>query len=164
MSLRLRPMTEADLAAVVGLELQVCAFPWSEGNFRDSLRSGYCAVCLVDEAEPPEVLRGFMVVMDGVAESHLLDIAVAPGFQGQGLARFMLDALVRRSRGLGAEQVWLEVRPSNARACALYERYGFESVGLRKGYYPAATGREDARVMRLTLLLPDPAGHAEALP
>ncbi len=157
MSLRLRPMTEADLAAVATLASQASAFPWSEGNFRDSLRSGYFAVCLVDEEHEdgtPEALRGFMVVMDGVAETHLLDIAVAPGHQGQGLARLMLDALVSRSIGQGAEQVWLEVRPSNTRACALYELYGFETVGLRKGYYPAAAGREDARVMRLALPAP----------
>jgi ribosomal-protein-alanine N-acetyltransferase len=150
MSLCLRPMVEADLAAVMRLELRAYPFPWSEGNFRDSLACGYYAVCLVDEAEP-QALLGYLVAMDGVAEAHLLNIAIDPARQRQGLARTLLDALVARSVAVGAEQIWLEVRVSNLPACALYERYGFESVGLRRGYYPAAGGREDARVMRLGL-------------
>jgi [ribosomal protein S18]-alanine N-acetyltransferase len=150
MSLCLRPMVEADLAAVMRLELRAYPFPWSEGNFRDSLSSGYHAVCLVDEAEP-QALLGYLVAMDGVAEAHLLNIAIDPARQRQGLARTLLDALVARSVAVGAEQLWLEVRVSNLSACTLYERYGFESVGLRRGYYPAAGGREDARVMRLAL-------------
>jgi ribosomal-protein-alanine N-acetyltransferase len=82
----------------------------------------------------------------------LLNVAVAQEWQGQGLGRFLLNQSVACSRGLGMESMLLEVRPSNTRALELYERYGFEQIGRRKGYYPAGSQqREDAIVMRYTL-------------
>jgi len=90
--------------------------------------------------------------MKGVDEVHLLNITVAPAFHGQGWAPLMLEALAGWSRGQNAQWLWLEVRASNARALAVYERNGFRRVGMRKGYYPAHDGRrEDAVVMSLRL-------------
>ncbi|MCY1373037.1 ribosomal-protein-alanine acetyltransferase [compost metagenome] len=108
------------------------------------------------------VLLGYLVAMPGVDEVHLLNITVAPAHQRQGWARFMLDALALWSRSQGAQWLWLEVRASNAPARALYEGYGFQQVGMRRGYYPASHfQREDAVVMSLNLVaLADGGGAA----
>ena len=144
---RLRAMTVADLAAVAALEASAYAFPWSHGNFIDSLGAGYPSQVLLG---PDGGLLGYFVAMQGVDELHLLNLTVAPAEQGRGHARFMLDALIVLSRRLGARQLWLEVRHGNERARGLYLRYGFRHVGVRRGYYPAALGlREDAAVMSL---------------
>jgi ribosomal-protein-alanine N-acetyltransferase len=157
----LSPLTVAHLDAVAAMEKAAYPFPWTRGNFIDSLAAGYEArVLLGDRAELPEAtdtmaaasLLGYWVAMQGVDEMHLLNITVAPKHQGRGHARFMLDALVNLARERGDEQLWLEVRPSNERARALYLRYGFDEVGKRRGYYPAGLGRrEDAVVMSFDL-------------
>lgn len=143
------PMTVADLDAVLAIENAAYEFPWTRGNFIDSLAAGYHARMLCDGRGG---VRAYWVAMPGVQEMHLLNLTVAPAWQHQGLGRAMLDALVASSREAGAEYLWLEVRESNQRARAVYERYGFAAVGWRRGYYPAAAGtREDACVMRLAL-------------
>ena len=160
--LAFEPMTEADLDLVCEVEKLAYAHPWSRRHFADSLASGYPAVLLLGEARPGEVvhppradgrvLLGYLVAMPGVDEVHLLNITVAPSQQRQGWASFMLDALGLWSRGQGAQWLWLEVRASNAPARSLYTRYGFQQVGVRKGYYPAGgLQREDALVMSLSL-------------
>jgi ribosomal-protein-alanine N-acetyltransferase len=156
------PMTAADLDAVQAVEAAAYPHPWSRKHFADSLAAGYAAVLLLGEAAPGElvhpprtdgrVLLGYLIAMGGVDEAHLLNITVAPAHQRQGWARCLLDALVLWSRGQRAQWLWLEVRQSNQRARRVYERYGFQQVGLRRAYYPAApTGREDAVVMSLQL-------------
>ena len=148
---RLQSMTGDGLPAVARVERSAYAHPWSEGNFADSLRAGYQAQQLVADT-PDMALLGYFVAMKGLDEVHLLNITVAPAYQGQGWARLMLDALVLWSRGQGAQWLWLEVRASNARARAIYERYGFKQVGVRRNYYPLAPfNREDAVVMSLAL-------------
>jgi len=142
------PMTIAQLDAVVTIETAAYAFPWSRGNFIDSLAAGYPARVLRDARRQA---LGYFIAMEGVDEMHLLNITVAPADQGRGHGRRMLDALVDLCRTRGARQLWLEVRESNARARALYLRYGFKHVGVRRGYYPAHGGREDAAVMSLDL-------------
>lgn len=157
------PMTDADLDAVHEVEKLAYTHPWSRRHFADSLASGYPAVLLLGEALPGEtphprrtdgrVLLGYLVAMPGVDEVHLLNITVAPPQQRQGWARFMLDALALWSRGQRAQWLWLEVRASNAPARSLYQRYGFQQVGLRRAYYPAGQlQREDAVVMSLNLV------------
>ncbi|MBI2769341.1 MAG: ribosomal protein S18-alanine N-acetyltransferase [Burkholderiales bacterium] len=142
------PLTEARLDEVVAIERSAYGHPWTHGNFLDSLRSGYQAQLLVADS----VVLGYFVAMKGVDEVHLLNITVAPPWQGQGWGRVMLDALAVWSRGQGAEWLWLEVRVSNSRAQEIYERHGYRRVGERKGYYPADQGqREDAAVMSLKL-------------
>lgn len=147
---RLEPMTMADLDEVMRIEQAAYAFPWSRGNVVDSLAAGHLALLL--RAEHGELL-GYVIAMPGFEEVHLLNLTVAPPWQRRGLALHLLEALVQRSRDLRARQIWLEVRPSNERALALYRRYGFVVAGLRRGYYPAAgAAREDAQVMRLVLV------------
>lgn len=145
---RLVAMTTEWLERVLAVEQQAYEFPWSRGNFVDSLAAGYIAQMLLGEHE---ALLGYFVAMHGVDEVHLLNITVAPAHQRQGHARLMLDALVGRCLEKSASQVWLEVRSSNERAKAVYRDHGFRSVGVRRGYYPAASGREDATVMSLDL-------------
>lgn len=147
-----RPMREDDLDLVLDVEARAYSFPWSRGNFRDSLHSGYMADLLVDESRE-EALVGYFVAMPGVEEVHLLNLTVAPSRQRQGHARTLLDRLQARAIAMQAQTLWLEVRASNQRALHLYEKRGFSRVGLRRGYYPAAASqREDAVVMRLPLV------------
>jgi ribosomal-protein-alanine N-acetyltransferase len=142
------PMVADDLDEVYALELSVFPHPWSRGNFSDSLASGYQAWVLREHGE----LAGYFLLMAGVGEAHLLNVSVAASRQGQGLGRYLLDKIAACARGLGAESVLLEVRPSNLRALGIYQRYGFAEIGRRKAYYPAHNGqREDAIVMRYTL-------------
>jgi [ribosomal protein S18]-alanine N-acetyltransferase len=144
---RLRPLGAGDLDAVLAIEARAYDFPWTRGNFVDSLHAGYLGRLLYSEHGE---LLGYFIAMAGVDEMHLLNITVAPEAQGQGHARWMLDALVSHCRSHAAPMLWLEVRRSNARAHALYGRYGFQEIGVRRAYYPAAQGRrEDALVMSL---------------
>jgi ribosomal-protein-alanine N-acetyltransferase len=152
LEVRLEVMTESWLAAVCRVEQSAYPHPWTRGNFNDSLRAGYQAQLLIGGVGPDTQLLGYFVAMQGVDEVHLLNITVTPAWQRQGWARLMLDALVLWSRGQGAHWVWLEVRVSNTRARAVYERYGFRQVGSRRQYYPAdKAGREDAVVMSMAL-------------
>jgi ribosomal-protein-alanine N-acetyltransferase len=142
------PMTEGRLDEVLRIERASYDHPWTQGNFADSLRSGYQAQLL---CAPGRVL-GYFVAMKGVDEVHLLNITVAPDDRGQGWGRLMLDALALWSRAQGAQWLWLEVRVGNARAQAIYESHGFRRVGERRNYYPASGAhREDAIVMSLKL-------------
>ena len=142
------PMSEDLLDAVGAIEQQAYVHPWTRGNFLDSMRSGYQAQVLLAGTD----ILGYFVAMKGVDEVHLLNLTVAPGFQGQGWGRVMLEALALWSRSQGAQWLWLEVRVSNGRAQQIYESHGYRRVGERKGYYPDAGGRrEDAVVMSLKL-------------
>ncbi len=147
--LNYEPMQEADLAEVLDLEQTVYPHPWSMANFVDSLASGYQAWVLRDTDGQ---LLGYFLLMAIVDEAHLLNVAVSAERQRQGLGRFLLNQAVACARGLGMESVLLEVRPSNERALEIYQRYGFQTIGRRKGYYPTANQqREDAIVMRFGL-------------
>jgi ribosomal-protein-alanine N-acetyltransferase len=142
-------MTAAHIDAVSMMENSVYPFPWTRGNFIDSLVSEYPAQVLVDESDGQRVI-GYFVAMDGVEEMHLLNITVAPQAEHRGHGRGMLDVVVSLCRERRATRLWLEVRQSNLRARALYRRYGFVETGVRRGYYPAPEGRrEDACVMTL---------------
>lgn len=154
--LRRELLTVADLGAVLVIENAAYEFPWTRGNFIDALAAGNHVQGLRDAAG---TLCAYCVAMAGVQEMHLLNLTVAPSYQHRGLARLMLDALVAASGAADARWLWLEVRESNQRAQAVYRRYGFETIGLRRGYYPAAGGqREDAIVMRLACPTAAPKG------
>lgn len=142
-----RALTEGDIGAWVDQERQACSHPlhaWTPENYRSSLRAGYWSRVLCEGDRVVAVC----VAMDGVDETHLLNIAVALDWQGRGLAQVLLQALYERCQQQRAQALWLEVRPSNTRARSLYEREGFVDIGVRKHYYPAESGREDALVMR----------------
>ncbi len=143
-----RPMTVRDLDAVVAVEARSYSHPWSRGNFTDSLAAGYLAEVLEDGDGR---LVGYFIAMTGVDELHLLNITVAPDFQGRGHGQALMAVLQRHALQQGLATLWLEVREGNHGARALYRRLGFAEVGLRRGYYPAAVRREDAVVMSLAL-------------
>jgi ribosomal-protein-alanine N-acetyltransferase len=142
------PMTAVDLDDVARVEAKIYPFPWTHGNFADSLRSGYSCWVLRDRVGH---LQAYAVVMLALDEAHLLNLSVARESQGTGLGWRTLEWVAQVARGHGARTMLLEVRPSNPAAVRLYERYGFGHIGVRRGYYPAADGREDAIVMRVSL-------------
>jgi len=142
-SVRVRPMTEADLAGVMEIERAAYEFPWTEGIFRDCLRVGYCCWVMEEGGE----LRGYGVMSVGAGEAHILNLCIAPEAQRRGLGRRLLRHLIGLARYHGARTVMLEVRMSNSRALRLYRGMGFREIGLRRDYYPAAQGREDALVL-----------------
>jgi ribosomal-protein-alanine N-acetyltransferase len=142
--MRLRPMTDADVAAVVAIERSVYPFPWTEGIFADCLRVGYhCTVLEIDY-----VLVGYGIVASGAGEAHLLNVCVREEFRNRGCGRTLLNGLIGQATSAGAGVIFLEVRPANTTAIRLYEAMGFRQSGFRPGYYQAAVGREDALVMR----------------
>lgn len=145
---RFEAMTDSHLDAVTTLEQQAHPHPWQKSHFADCLASAYQTQLLMAD----DTLLGYFVAMKGVDEVHLLNLTVAPTHQRQGWARLMLDALTLWSRGQGAQWLWLEARHSNTRAVHIYKAHGFRTVGVRRQYYPAASGtREDAVVMSLPL-------------
>jgi ribosomal-protein-alanine N-acetyltransferase len=144
---RFRPMQFEDLDRIMEIEPKIYSHPWSRGNFADSLHAGYS--CWVYESEG-EVI-GYAVMMSVLDEAHLLNISIAGERQGQGLGRALLNHLIDTARRYGATMMFLEVRPSNKNAIALYESIGFNEFSIRKGYYPAHNGREDAILMGLAL-------------
>ncbi len=147
-AVRFEAMTDSHLDAVTALELQAHAHPWQKSHFADCLASAYQTQLLM----AGDTLLGYFVAMKGVDEVHLLNLTVAPAHQRQGWARLMLDALALWSSGQGAQWLWLEARQSNTRAIHIYKAHGFRAVGVRRQYYPAASGtREDAVVMSLPL-------------
>lgn len=145
---RLHPMHEDHLLRVMEIEQRAYEFPWTAGIFTDCLRSGYSA--WVVENPFLEVL-GYGVMSMGAGEAHILNLCVAPEYQGQGLGRFVLEHFVNVARGAGAGLLLLEVRVSNAAAIGLYRGSGFKELGQRRDYYPARNGREDAIVLGLNL-------------
>ena len=144
---RVRPMLGSDLEAVLAIEQRTYAFPWSEGIFRDCVRVGYtCRVLEIDF-----VLAGYGVLSIGAGEAHLLNLCVREEFRARGLGRRLLEELLDSAREQGARVCFLEVRPANTGAIRLYQVMGFQQIGVRRGYYQADSGREDALVMRLGL-------------
>jgi len=146
----LRVMTVGQLDAVLAIEVQAYAFPWTRGNFIDSIAAGYLARVLVgDDGE----LIGYFVAMPGFEEMHLLNVTVAAHHEGRGHARRLLAELYALSSSFAATAIWLEVRESNTRARGLYLREGFAEAGRRRDYYPAPAGqREDAILMTRPLV------------
>jgi ribosomal-protein-alanine N-acetyltransferase len=141
---QLAPMREADLAEVLAIESAIYTHPWSRGNFADSLRAGYQCWTWRDAASG--ALVGYFVLLVAAGEAHLLNLSVAAAHQRQGHGSLLLGEVMHLSRLHGAHGVFLEVRPTNPGAQALYERFGFRKVAVRPGYYPAHGGREDALV------------------
>ena len=146
---QLRRMREADIDAVMDIELRAYPFPWTPGNFRDCLHAGYAMWVLEDEVG----LVGYAAASVQAGEAHLLNICIDPTLQSRGQGRRLLRAMRRIAMGQGAERMFLEVRPSNPRAITLYHEEGFNEIGRRPRYYPDHDGRrEDAIVMAMELL------------
>lgn len=143
----IRRMRDADIPAVLLVEKDSYEFPWSAGNFIDSIHAGYSAWVYEVGGE----IIGHTVLMTVLDEAHLLNITIAPAWRRQGLGRVLLKHAMDTARSQQVRALFLEVRPSNRPAIELYEKNGFEAFALRKGYYPAQAGREDALVMRIVL-------------
>lgn len=143
----MRPMQLRDVETVAAIERSTYEFPWTRGNFRDSLYAGYS--CWVMEAGTAIV--GYGVMMITLDEAHLLNLTVAPACQRRGWGTTMLQAFIDNARECRSRCLLLEVRPSNDGGRAMYTRFGFRRIAVRRGYYPAARGREDAIVMGLPL-------------
>ncbi|QWE17564.1 ribosomal protein S18-alanine N-acetyltransferase [Polynucleobacter sp. AP-Nino-20-G2] len=158
------PMAVADLDAVLAIESISHIHPWTRGNFSDSLEAGHWAYCVrpqIDDAVhgsflDPQILWAYCVLYPAVDELHLLNITVSPKLRRLGIGEKMMHAI----EGVAAQQsmprILLEVRPTNTSALKLYERLGYQQIGMRKNYYPAdsATGmREDALVMAKSIKL-----------
>lgn len=140
---RIRAMQETDLDEVMAIEIRAYEFPWTQGIFRDCLRGGYS--CWVLQRGPRTI--GYGVLSNQAGEAHILNVCIAPEAQGRGHGRHLLKRLIDIARYHHAERVFLEVRPSNPHAIALYDAMGFNEIGRRPRYYPAKDGREDAIVM-----------------
>jgi [ribosomal protein S18]-alanine N-acetyltransferase len=144
----LRAMREQDIDAVMAIEQRAYPFPWTHGIFSDCLRGGYQMWVALRE----EAIIGYGVLSIAAHEGHILNICIDPEAQSLGYGRKLLRLLVRSARAHRAERIFLEVRPSNPRAIALYADEGFNEIGRRPRYYPAHHGREDAIVMAMELL------------
>jgi len=144
---RLAVMGDADLDEVMAIESTIYTHPWTRGNFVDSLRAGYDCRTWRQERE----LVGYFILMAAAGEAHLLNLSIAARHQRSGHGRALLREAADLARRRGARSMFLEVRPSNLAAQALYRRFGFRKVAVRRNYYPARTGREDALVLALPL-------------
>ena len=143
----IRSMRSSDIAEVVTIERASYQFPWSEGIFRDCLRVGYvCRVITVSRQ-----VMAYGVMSFGAGEAHILNLCVGEAHRCRGVGRRLLSSLIERATAAGMGDAFLEVRPSNTAAIRLYLALGFEQVGMRRGYYQAVNGREDAAVLRRAL-------------
>ena len=145
----LRKMTVADAAAAHAIDAAVAIGPWSEKLFSECVAVGYeCWVCIEDKQ-----VVGFGILSMAANEAHVLNIAIHPDKQRQGLGQKMLQHLLNIAKMNGAEEVFLEVRPSNEAALELYKKFNFVEIGIRKGYYAAGDGSSEAEDA-LTMALP----------
>jgi len=146
-ALDIRPMQHDDLSQVIEIERQGYPHPWTEMIFGDCLQAGYsCWVC-----GRRGVIEAYGILSVAVGESHLLNICVRPESRQRGIGRKLLRHLVSVARRHEAEVIFLEVRPSNTTARALYEDEGFNELGNRRDYYPAGNSREDALILARVL-------------
>ena len=146
-NLSLRPMQIDDLDMIMQIEPTIYTHPWTRGNFSDSLNSGYSAWVLESEGK----MIGYALMMIVMDEAHLLNLSIAKPQQKQGLGRYLLEHMLKIAKKHKATNMFLEVRSSNISAITLYENTGFCEMAVRRGYYPATHGREDAVLMGLAL-------------
>ncbi len=143
----IRDMEHGDVRSVAAVETDSYDFPWSEGIFRDCLRAGYyCCVAEIDH-----IIIGHGIMSTGAGEAHVLNLCVAADYRCRGIGSLLLEHLLEFAGSMGVGDVFLEVRPSNTVAIRLYQSRGFGQIGVRRGYYQAVDGREDAVVLRKVL-------------
>ncbi|WP_286162437.1 ribosomal protein S18-alanine N-acetyltransferase [Methylobacillus flagellatus] len=145
--LSVRRMQASDLADVVRIEAMVHDYPWTRGNFADSMQAGHDCWTYTEQYN----IVGYAVLMMVLDEAHLLNISIAKEYQAAGRGYALLQHLMQLAKQAGAANMFLEVRQSNLPAIRLYERTGFNEMGIRRNYYPARTGREDAILMGMAL-------------
>lgn len=145
---RIRGMGHDDLPMVSDIERRSYEFPWSHGVFRDCLLAGY--YCMVLERDSRVVGYGILSIAAG--EAHILNLCVDANYRSLGYGEQILDAILVQARSAKVREIFLEVRPSNVRALALYRKKGFHKVARRPAYYQATGGREDAAVLAKKLM------------
>lgn len=143
----IRTMHPTDLDRIILIEREIFLFPWSPGNFSDSIKAGY--LCQV--MEQADTIVGYGIMMMSPDEAHILTLGIAANWQKKGFGKKLLQHLILNARSMNAKSILLDVRESNRGAAQLYQQMGFQQIATRKGYYPAMCGREDARVMQLML-------------
>jgi len=148
---QMRVMRIDDVEAVAAIETVAYEFPWTPGIFRDCLRAGYECWVLEQSGE----IIGYGILSVAAGEAHLLNACVAPAQQGHGHGRHLVKRMIELARWHRVQRIFLEVRPSNRAAVALYPTLGFNEIAMRPNYYPAKNGREDAIVMAMELLPPE---------
>lgn len=141
--LTVRAMVGADVTGIMKIETRAYAFPWTAGIFRDCMGAGYSCYVLEKDTD----IIAYAVMSVGAKEAHILNICVSPDLRGEGYGYVLMDKLVALARQLQADMMFLEVRPSNEAARRLYDKLGFNEIGTRRNYYPAAQGREDALIL-----------------
>ncbi len=146
----LRPMEQKDVEEVGAIEREAYAFPWSKGIFTDCLRAGHVAWVVEEEGQ----IHAYSLMAVAAGEAHLLNLCVRPRCHRRGFGRVLLSQMLAEARARRAQTMFLEVRPSNRPAIALYHKMGFSEVGTRPGYYPAHNGKEDALILALQLSIP----------
>ena len=146
-TVEIRPMQTSDLDRIIRIEREIFLFPWSLGNFADSIKAGY--VCQV--LQQTNALIGYGIMMMSPEEGHVLTLGIAANWQGKGWGKKLLQHLIEYAKNAHAKSVFLDVRESNYSAAQLYKKMGFQHIATRKDYYPAMCGREDALVMQLML-------------
>ena len=144
-------MSSDDLPMVSDIERRSYDFPWSHGVFRDCLLAGYN--CIVLECD--ERVAGYGILSIAAGEAHILNLCVDPNYRSYGFGERLLDQILLQARTAEVREIFLEVRPSNQTALALYKKKGFHQVANRPAYYQAQTGREDAAVLAKKLTFDD---------
>ena len=150
-SATIRAMGHQDLAMVSDIERRSYEFPWSHGVFRDCLLAGYHCIVLERHGR----VAGYGILSIAAGEAHILNLCVDPKYRSLGYGEYLLDAILAQSRSASVREIFLEVRPSNTTALALYRKKGFHKVARRPAYYQATEGREDAAVLAKKLIADD---------
>jgi ribosomal-protein-alanine N-acetyltransferase len=148
-SVSIREMHHEDLALVSDIERRSYQFPWSHGVFRDCLLAGYQSIVLIRE----ERVVGYGILSIAAGEAHILNLCVDLEYRALGYGERLLDELLHRARSAAVREIFLEVRPSNKTAIALYRKKGFHQIAARPAYYQAHDGREDAAVLAKKLVI-----------
>lgn len=143
----LRPMQESDVDEVMAVEVQAYEYPWTPGTMSDCLRAGYCCWVYV----LGERIIGYAVMSVAAGEANILNLCIHPEMQGRGMGRRLLERMLTLGRQHNADTAFLEMRVSNKAAYALYDAMGFNEISIRRNYYPAKDGKEDALMLAKTL-------------
>ena len=145
----IRLMTHEDMGLVSDIERRSYEYPWSHGVFRDCLLAGYQCIVL----DRDERVAGYGILSIAAGEAHILNLCVDPLYRSHGYGERLLDEILFRARAASVREIFLEVRPSNQTALALYRKKGFHQVSNRPAYYQAQAGREDAAVLVKKLVI-----------
>lgn len=142
----IRPASFDDISSIVEIENKTNQMPWSKAQFLSSMKVGHFSVVMHKDSD----ILGFAIYSPIIPESHLLNIAIDPAYQGKGLGDKLLQQIILQNRTIGVKTISLEVRVSNLPAINLYEKRGFHKDAIRPDYY-SGSPKEDALLMSLKI-------------